>query len=95
MRLFNWGFVRAILVLFIYRVSLLSYWRFLMIRYEFIWRRLDQVECSDGWMLLKTWLMGYGMLILRSLDKRIQPSMIYAKLYHELESVADDNGIPF
>ena len=67
-----------------------------MIIYDFIWRRLDQVECSDGWhaaqyMVDGLWDRNY--LTFKQEDSMVND--ICKEMYHELESVADDNDIPF
>ena len=67
-----------------------------MIIYDFIWRRLDQVECSDGWHAAQNMVEG---LLVANRTKLNQPDPmvddICEEMYNELESVADDNGIPF
>ena len=66
-----------------------------MIIYDFIWRRLDQVECSDGWhaaqyMVDGLWDKNY--LTFKQDDKMVND--ICQDLYHDLESVANED-IPF
>jgi hypothetical protein len=66
-----------------------------MIIYDFIWRRLDQVECSDGWhaaqyMVDGLWDKNY--LTFKQNDQMVND--ICQEMYHELESVANED-IPF
>jgi len=66
-----------------------------MIIYDFIWQRLDQVECSDGWHAAQYMIEG---LLVANRTKLNQPDPmvddICSELYHELESVANED-IPF
>ena len=66
-----------------------------MIIYDFIWQRLDQVECSDGWHAAQNMVDG---LYLKNYQKFMQYNEnvedICSELYHELESVANED-IPF
>ena len=66
-----------------------------MIMYDFIWRRLDQLECSDGWhaaqyMVDGLWDSNY--LTFKQDDSKVND--VCQELYHELESVANED-IPF
>ena len=66
-----------------------------MIIYDFIWRRLDQVECSNGWhdaqyMVDGLWDSNY--LTFKQEDSMVND--VCQELYHELESVANED-IPF
>ena len=66
-----------------------------MIIYDFIWQRLDQVECSDGWHAAQNMVEG---LLVANRTKFNQPDSmvddICEEMYHELESVANED-IPF
>ena len=66
-----------------------------MIIYDFIWRRLDQIECSDGWHAAQ--YMVDGLWDANYLTFKQEDSMVNdvcQELYHELESVANED-IPF
>ena len=66
-----------------------------MIIYDFIWRRLDQVECSNGWHAAQ--YMGDGLWDANYLTFKQEDSMvndICQEMYHELESVANED-IPY
>lgn len=66
-----------------------------MINYDFILRRVDQVECSDGWHAAQNMvdsLYDFNFLKFRQGDPMVND--ICSELYHELESVANED-IPF
>ena len=66
-----------------------------MLIYDFIWRRLDQVECSDGWSAAQNMVDGLhetNVKKFKQKDKMVDD--ICEELYHELESVANED-IPF
>ena len=66
-----------------------------MIIYEFIWQRLDQVECSDGWHAAQYMVDGlYTKNYLNLMQEDPMVEDICSELYHELESVANED-IPF
>ena len=74
-----------------------------MIVYDFIWRRLDQVECSDGWhaaqyMVDGLWDANYltfkqeDSLVKRCMSRRY--TILGGKRSLEVEIVANED-IPF
>ena len=66
-----------------------------MIIYDFIWMRLDQVECSDGRHAAQYMVDGLytkNYLNLMQEDKMVED--ICEEMYHELESIANED-IPF
>ena len=66
-----------------------------MIIYDFIWQRLDQVECSNGIndaMHMIDGLWDSNFKEFRQEDSTVND--ICQELYHELESIANED-IPF
>ena len=69
-----------------------------MILYDFIERRMDQVECSDGWHAAQNMVDGLWDSNVEKFKRLNPPNQmvddICNELYHELESVANED-IPF
>jgi hypothetical protein len=66
-----------------------------MIIYDFIERRLDEVECSDGWHAAQNMvdsLLDSNITEFKQENQLVDD--ICNDLYHELESIANED-IPF
>mgnify|MGYP001433052949 FL=1 len=66
-----------------------------MLIYDFIWRRLDQVECSDGWHAAQYMVDGlYTKNYLNLMQEDQMAEDICRELWQELDAVANPD-IPF